>query len=508
MIGRLRQNFTWLHSYAGLVFGWIAFGVLFTGTLAVFHAEINLWTSPAAAGIRPGADRAAALAQARAYLTEHDSDAQQWRIVLPTYREPLIKLVVTDTDGRSATHFLDPVSGRKLPVNMTAGTFLLRYHYMMGVDRAKNPTGFLIIGATAIAMLVLVVSGVILHKRILRDYFVFRPRASRQRSWLDLHNILSVIPLPFHVMMAYTGLVIIYYAYIPAGMHARYDGDASAFSRDNNLSYYIDRDTPAGAQADTAPLWELVNRAEQAWGGGDATNIYVSHPNRADAMVEIWRQRDDRISNYPDRVTFSGADGSLIRVLVKRSPLREARSFLSGLHFIEWGGMPARWAYFLCGLMSCGMVAAALVLFVEKRRARKGGAPPLLSVAQSLTVAAVGGHLVACAAYLGCERGLTAIPGADASLSGSMFFVIWLGSAVHAFVRPYYAAWTEQLVAGGILWICLPIISALTGTGLWQTLQDGDFVRAGFDLMALCGGVLMLLIGWNIRSGQAVPTVA
>ena len=53
---------------------------------------------------------------------------------------------------------------------------------------------------------VAIISGVITHRRIFADFFTFRTRRG-QRSWLDAHNAVAVLALPFHLMITYTGLV-------------------------------------------------------------------------------------------------------------------------------------------------------------------------------------------------------------------------------------------------------------------------------------------------------------
>lgn len=488
----LRQSMGWLHTWCGLLLGWVLFGVLLTGSLAVFYTEINLWTTPE---LRSPVtiDRTHAVRMGRAYLTRVAPDARQWRIVIPTPREQVLRLVWTDRAGKATTHRLDPQTGARIPRDMDAGFFFMRYHYTLGIDRKSSQLGFLIVGAAGLAMLAASISGVIIHKRIFRDFFIFRPEASRQRAWMDAHNVLSVLPLPFHVMMAYTGLVLIYYAYIPAGVAMLNGGDVKAYQTAAAQSLYIDRgidgDRPPGAPRRTVDLAALLPRAERAWGGGPAVNIYVSQPDRADAVVEIWRQRDDRIANFPDRVDFAGSDGKLLRVLVKRSPARETQAFLAGLHFIEWGGAAARWLYFLTGLASAAMVAAGLILFTEKR-ARKTMSP-FQAMASRITVAAVAGNVIACAAYLHGERLLA--PGMDdrRAMAASVYFLAWLASLIHAGLRPWGRAWGEQLQLAALLCLSLPVTSALANLPLTTTLPRGDGIRAGADLTATAIGIVL-----------------
>ena len=55
--------------------------------------------------------------------------------------------------------------------------------------------GVWIVGLAAMAMLVAIISGIIIHKKIFKDFFTFRP-GKGQRSWLDGHNASAVLLLP------------------------------------------------------------------------------------------------------------------------------------------------------------------------------------------------------------------------------------------------------------------------------------------------------------------------
>src|SRR5690606_32472390 len=64
-----RQSMSWLHTYCGLFFGWVLFGILLTGSIAVFYTEVSLWAAPEVhAPVK--IDRERAIATGRAYLTE------------------------------------------------------------------------------------------------------------------------------------------------------------------------------------------------------------------------------------------------------------------------------------------------------------------------------------------------------------------------------------------------------------------------------------------------------
>ena len=118
---------------------------------------------------------------------------------------------------------LNPATGERLAeVRETrGGEFIYRLHY----DLHYMPAIWArwIVGFCAMFMLVAIVSGVITHKRIFKDFFTFRPKKG-QRSWLDAHNAVAVLALPYHLMITYTGLVTLMFLYMPFGIQAAYKG--------------------------------------------------------------------------------------------------------------------------------------------------------------------------------------------------------------------------------------------------------------------------------------------
>jgi len=63
------QSMAWLHTWAGLIFGWLLFAIFVTGTLAVFDKELNHWMQPEIPATP--VSQAAAAQRAIAYLQAH-----------------------------------------------------------------------------------------------------------------------------------------------------------------------------------------------------------------------------------------------------------------------------------------------------------------------------------------------------------------------------------------------------------------------------------------------------
>lgn len=476
---------SWLHSWCGLVFGWLLFGILLTGSIAVFYDEITYWLTPEMRG-GPLPERHQVMHLGWTYLDAKAPQSRLWKITLPTTREPFLGVSWRTAEGRTVNQRLDPETGAQIKRDSEGGSFYLKYHEGLHIDRDKNPLGLLVVGATGVAMLVACISGIIVHKRIFKDFFVLRPSASAQRSMLDLHNVLGVMALPFHLVMAYTGLVLLYWLYVPAAVQALYHGDAPKFRTEAITQEFK---TVVGKPAGPAGLMgpdQVLERAELYLGPGKMAYVYVRDPHRANAMVEAYRMRDDQVSQQVNQVALNGVTGQEVRVLVKRSLPFRVQAFAAALHWVEWGGNAARWGYFLAGLISSTMVGMGLAVFVEKR-ARQARRPlAWLRVIGAVNVAAVGGLCVACIAYLWAERLISVSVHGRAAWSVAVFFWVWVVTAIHAGVRPSRRAWAEQFGLTAMLCLGAPFLGGL----IVRDLEAADGVRVAVDLTLIGLGLV------------------
>ncbi|WP_205904184.1 PepSY-associated TM helix domain-containing protein, partial [Pseudomonas viridiflava] len=76
----------WLHTWIGLLFGWLLSAIFLTGTLSYFKDEITQWMQPEVAARTLDASASVQLAQT--YLQTHAPGASRWFISLPDERTP------------------------------------------------------------------------------------------------------------------------------------------------------------------------------------------------------------------------------------------------------------------------------------------------------------------------------------------------------------------------------------------------------------------------------------
>lgn len=512
----LTQSMSWLHTWCGLLLGWVLFAIFLTGTLAVFDKEITWWMQPEL--VDRAQSPAAAANVAQQWLMAHHSDESNWAISLPTERSPDLSVSVGERRRGAERTQLDPISGETVEARETiGGNFFFHFHYTLHMPRLL---GIWVVGFAAMAMLVALISGIVIHKKIFKEFFTFRP-AKGQRSWLDGHNASAVLLLPFHLMITYTGLVIFFLIYMPAAVDALYDGDRQAYFREAQPARAAEQSQPeqqgqaargeqpgrgeqaprgegrsksgAAPVAPLLPLGEIVRRAEEYYGAGMIGGLAVSNPGRANAEVTARPVLGNRIElTKGEGMIFNGVTGELIKAPEPSRASQLTQRVMAGLHFAQFGGYPMRWLYFICGMVSCGMIATGLVLYTVKQRKQTKANQSFLRFVESINVATVAGLSLACISLLWSNRLLPAELASRQDWELRLFFGIWALSWVHGWVRQPIQAWREQLFAAAVLALGLPLLDLVSGH------LSLDSLRLSLVVSVLVMGLLLAWTAWKI----------
>ncbi len=504
----LRQSMSWLHTWSGLIFGWVLFAMFLTGTLAFFRPEITAWMQPEIQA-RP-APAAQSVAAAQRYLSENAPDATRWFITPPSDREPSIQLLYQVPKPKPGERGfvrvkLDPATGQAMTARETrGGDFFYRFHFEL---ETAFPWGRWLASIAGMFMLVAIISGIITHKKIFTDFFTFRPRKGGQRAWMDGHNALSVLGLPFHLMITFSGLVLFMAMLMPAGILAVYESPRQ-YSDDVFKSFKI---TPARNEpAPLLPLAPLVEQAQQHWQGGRVGRVTVNHPGDAGATVTLVRDAADGVSfgKLAPYMRFDGVTGALQESEDELGATARTAGVIVGLHLGLFAEPLLRWLYFLVSMAGTAMVGTGMVLWIAKRRqkARPGAREAFsLRLVDALNAGTIAGLFISVAAFFWANRLLPAdLPGRQFWESRA-FFAAWGLSLVYAFLFQH-RKWRDLLAAAAVALALVPVVNALTTSRhLGASLPAGDWVMAGFDLTCLAGA---LLLAWMARKAARAGKAA
>lgn len=525
MFSSLRQCTSWLHTWTGLIVGWVLFFVFVTGTPGYFQTEITRWMQPERPVVEQIAltDRAGAFDRALDRLQQVAPGAANWRINLPhdsvpsrNWQEFGIAWQEMPPEG----HDFGPAGSERLDVNTGAvlpsgvepratagGNTLYRMHYLL--HYVDFDLGIRIVGICTMLMLMAIVTGVITHKKIFKDFFTFRP-GKGQRSWLDAHNAVSVMALPFFLMITYSGLVFFMYSYMPAGINTLYGSDQQSrkpyFSE---LFPEFNRKSVAVTRPETA-LTALVEKAEAVWGPGKVRSITLMHHQGEGERLALTLNRVNEGSldiHRSDTLRFDARTGeSLDPEPLAGGAARTTQAVMLNLHEGLFVGAWGRWVYFLAGLLGCAMIGTGMVLWTVKRRKHhlgsgfEGQEHFGVRLVENLNVATIAGLPLAVAAYFLANRLLPLDITDRPAWEVHSMFAVWLGTLFYALARPLHRAWIELFWAGCAAYALVPVVNALTtDRHLLNSLRAGDWVFAGFDLTVWGLAALLALMAVKVK---------
>jgi len=516
-----------LHTWTGLLLGWLLYAMFLTGTVSYFKDEISQWMRPELAAQHSVPDPAVVAQRISDEMLELAPGSPQWSVLLPSARDNVANAFWRNADGSRGTGrrgfeeaTFDPATGQKVAARDTrGGDFFYRFHFQFHYLPVQ--IGRWLAGLCAMFMLVAIISGVITHKKIFTDFFTFR-WGKGQRSWMDAHNALSVFGLPFHLMITYTGLVTLMAMYMPWGEQAAFKTPAERRELTTQLSAFIPPAKPTGEAAALAPVGDMVRQAQARWGHENISRVTVTNSGDAAARVTVTRGESARVSMSPQYMLFDGPSGRVLEVRDQVGPAAEVRGVMFALHLGRFSDLQLRWLYFLVSLAGTAMVGTGLVMWTVKRRQRlPDPSRPYFGfrLVERLNIAAIAGLSVAMTAYLWGNRLLPTDLQARAAAEIDLFFLVWAATLLYAAVRPAKRAWIELLWLAAALLALLPLLNAFTtDRPLWRSVAAGDWIFAGLELMCWALAALHAMLALRAarhrpraakaRPGRAAPAAA
>jgi uncharacterized iron-regulated membrane protein len=522
VLGSFRLAMTWLHTWFGLILGFVLTVVFFFGSLSVFDREIDRWAipetrfepqrmpsfdamlKPILQRIAPEAEELEAARERVGGVLEPNPPVTYWS-AYTTHRDPVLSLYAEfavrnnpdNPDDHVRGHVtIDPRNGKALPEDRLklGSDFFYPMHYSLHLHWLD--LGYWIVGVAALVMLVALVSGLVIHRKLFREFFTFRPEMNRQRRLLDLHNLTGVVALPFHFTFALTGLIIFAGIYFPISetlLERVHDQHEELEARRKGLAH-----ERAGVAAPLASVDAMVAEAKRRWAArgmpGDVGFLELQHVGDANGYVGVYRAGSDRIALVGQAVYFAAPNGRLVYEEPPPSAIASVSEFLTGLHLQHFEHWLLRWLYVMGGLAGAACTATGLVFFVGKRK-QKHAAQGVAGArwVDAISVATVTGTLVATLSSLVANRLLPDDLRARGTWEMRSFWLAWLACLLHAALRTapvsaarFAPAWREQCQAVSALAL-LAVLSnwITTGDHLIRTVGRSYWPVAGFDLALL-----------------------
>jgi uncharacterized iron-regulated membrane protein len=516
-----RQSMAWLHTWTGLLAGWVMFFVFVTGTATFFKDEITRWMQPelplrVEQQFPPTAEIAK---KALDFLAQQRGPADYWIINFPSdgrrignkikhgaglcgYQSWL--QVRWGAGRRRIDQQLDPMTGEVVipPETRATGGGGALEHLHSYLHYVNARTGLYIVGLFTMLMFIALVTGLIVHKRIFKDFFTFRS-GKGTRSWLDAHHIFGLVALPFMVMIVYSGLALNLHGYMPAPEVVIPNEEKP-------------REFPPPVARPKVPIAEIVAQAEAILGKGEIGSMGISRSGEQ-LRIEVSRHWG---TQYPfgtpeTQLFFDGETGEQLHGVYTfgQAPAHKVLWYVAGLHYAWFAGANLRWLYFISGLVGCTLIATGLILWTTRRRAKhekESAAPPFgFRLVERLNIATIAGLPIGIAAYFWANRLLPFTMTERAEWEIHTLFFVWGWLGLYALLRPPKYAWTELFTLAAAAFALLPVLNVLTtDKHLLATITHGDWALAAVDLTFLAFGAAFGVIAWRLRRRRAQSSVA
>lgn len=447
------QIFWDVHAWAGVVSALLLYVTFFAAPFALFYRELNQWADPS--GSQSSAGPSAALQPLFEQLVREAHVIGKDRVAFMP-REAGLEAYWSQGD-REAQFRLSAETGRLEPLRSELGSFLYQLHYLGPI-----PNGIYVAGVAAVALLLTLVTGVLMHlKDLVRQWFQFRPERVTRTWSSDLHKVLGVFGLPYQLFYAWSGAVICLSGATvePTFRAALFGGDARAELAARGQHATIE---PTGQRSSALPnLDALVVRARGALPGLTPNWIGIEHVGDENSLIRVDGQLPG-IAFGSAQVWLRASDGRVVWTLNPRNAtaLQRFEAWFFGLHYARFGGYGIRLLYALLAWATCAVIVSGNLIWLERRdprRAQLGN-----RILERLTVGWCAGLVLATAGLFFVNRLLPAGLPQRATLEKLVFGLVWLLAALCPWLwraRRNVAGW--QLIAAGALFGLVPVFELL-----------------------------------------------
>ncbi|WP_296227760.1 PepSY-associated TM helix domain-containing protein [Ralstonia sp. UBA689] len=486
-----------LHTWVGLMAGWALFIAFFAGALTVFHEELHAWQNPLRSDHAAIATTPADIDRFVTTLVRtHPAAAADTYVILPNDGEPDFTAYWQDKGEWQMTTGAKLAAGKTAPKDLSIepskgelANFINRLHYSLGLEEP----GMYFMGAISVLYGVALISGVLLHlPRLKKDLLAVRPGRNLKRFWMDVHNVLGLFSLPFHLIFAITAPVLCLSAVLMTVFNVvAFDG--KLFDAVPRVTTAAGTVMAANRAAPMLPAEPLLMQTREA-AGPDFTvkSIRYQHIGDANAVAEIRGSSTRAVGDFGAVAIRAAAgqpdSGRLIgnQTANARDTNHSLYSLVYGLHFGTYGDIALRLAYLVMGMAGAFVFYSGNLLWIESRRKQRKTEQPRAH--QLLARATVGVCIGGCVGVMAMFPAALLWPERPA---GVTYYTVFFAAIAWALLRPPARGAVELLSTAAVMAVLAPATNAVvTGDHLLRTLAHGDWNVAGFDLGALvlaCG---------------------
>lgn len=486
-----------LHAWLGVWSSALLFIVAFSGSIALFHSELATWENPEYR-IPFEANPHGIDAHLEKIASESGFDHQNFLIFPPSHKSPVLTFSHFDPE----THHSHMIQTRPSTMEILEQGDSDMAHLLAHLHtdlHLPSPYGRYLVGFAGVVMMVLLVTGVISHRKLFKELFLWRRKGSLRAFFSSSHKLLGVWGLPFHLMMAFTGAIIGLLGIIGVFMAlASFGGSVEKATQ----AVLGPRAEASGESAPMMTIDSFVEKAKSKWDGFEPTFITVQAYKDKEALVTVSGNVAGRLA-MGTGITGKMTTGEVIHVQDWHQESWPTWIFgmVVPLHYALYGGVWIKYLYFLLGLGMTFLIASGTTIWLMRReqtRQRSGAVGT--SNLTKFHVGVCGGLVLATAmAFLGTHL---PVPITQSLLEGGAFWGGWFVGIAYCFlVKETTHAMRNILSMSAVVLIAAAFVNMLTtGDFPWVAWAQGYRAVAVVDFFLISIGATLLFTLWSKRN--------
>ena len=223
----------------------------------------------------------------------------------------------------------------------------------------------------------LIAGVIVLLPSLVKDFFALRVGKNLKRMWLDVHNVVGITALPFHIAMAITATALSLSGELWSLQEIVIFGGKQAILDDRDNEPYRAPKPIGEPGAMMAPSQLLQKLKVQVPDFEPRVMRFKNFGDQAASVRVDGAERGYVGDTHLEGVMLSAVTGELLKDSTRplcQDPERRASETFFGLHTGQYEGVTITWAYFFLGFSGAWLFYSGNLLWIEtrckKRRAR------------------------------------------------------------------------------------------------------------------------------------------
>lgn len=470
-----------IHTWTGITTGLVLFIAFYAGSLTLFKPQITQWATPSSAYLNhtPALELDNLITQAMEEFPEVNEgfivNLEQDASSLSWYEKGGGRGLRLDDELKHAAFDQNNNLVTQVSDQNKLGALIDKLHRTAGIPGTlgHEDIGVLILGVAAGLYFIALISGVIILLPTLVKYLLaLRTHKGNKRFWLDSHNVVGVLSLPFHIIIAWTAFVFAFHDPFYGGLTVVY-GDKPLFAQQekSEITYPI---------SELHSIKTYINKANAIAPEHQVSRLEFSKLSSTSPTLAIQLASSGRIQRgaYSDVLylhpytleqgytSISQPEDGIFGPMVN--------SFVS-LHFGNYAGNYGRWMYFALGLMGAFLFYSGNLLWLEKRRQKQAIQSRSIRIMSSLTIGVCVGSMLGVAITMLASKWLYLLSLPINNYYLGCYYSLFFIALGYSFYRGAALAAIHLLYVLAAACLLIPLTSILFSTLSTATLAfDGN----------------------------------